>query len=171
MLRRSVRGVGYILCTTYKTKTVGERPGVSGPVSAFAQGDQAIYEAAQILCLGQRGLDLLVLEQGDRHVAEHGLAVGAAHLGGGGDWAPTLRVARETPNLWIDISGSGCDLDMMHRAVELVGVERMVFGTDLTMCTGWGKLRYLEQMGLSPSDLARVRAGNAQEIFPDGSFA
>lgn len=94
-----------------------------------------------------------------------------AHLGGGGDWAHTLRVVRETPNLWIDISGSGSDLDMMHRAVEVVGVERMMFGTDLTMCTGWGKLRYLEQMDLSRSDLARVRAENAQEIFPDGSFA
>ncbi len=94
-----------------------------------------------------------------------------AHLGGGGDWAHTLPVVLETPNLWIDISGSGSDLDMMHRAVEVVGVERMLFGTDLTMCTGWGKLRYLEQMGLSHVDLARVRAENAQEIFPDGSFA
>ena len=93
-----------------------------------------------------------------------------AHIGGGGDWAHTLRVAREVPNLWIDLSGSGVDTDMMEHLTTVIGPERMLFGTDLTMGTGWGKLRYLEAIGLGHADLERIKSGNARKIFPDGVF-
>ncbi len=92
-----------------------------------------------------------------------------AHIGGGGDWAHTLRAARDVPNLWIDISGSGVDVDMMEWALETIGAERMLFGTDLTMATGWGKLRYLESRVDGESrDL--IRSGNALKLFPTGAF-
>ncbi len=93
-----------------------------------------------------------------------------AHLGGGGDWMHTLRVAREVPNLWADLSGSGVDWDMMDRLVTWLGAGRLLFGTDLTMGTGWGKLRYLEAR-LSADELELVRAGNARRIFQRGTFS
>src|SRR3546814_783311 len=44
-------------------------------VAALAQGDETVDDASEVLRLGQRGLDLLVLHQGRRHVGEHRLAV------------------------------------------------------------------------------------------------
>ena len=117
---------------------------------------------------GQEASDTLELGRlADRHPDVHFIV---AHLGGGGDWAHTLRVARQVPNLWIDISGSGIDVDMIDRAVEVVGPERLLFGTDITMGTGWGKLRYLASLGLRSDELERIRSGNAITIFPEGTF-
>ncbi len=93
-----------------------------------------------------------------------------AHLGGGGDWAHSIRAVRENANIWIDLSGSGVDLDMLHAAVNELGAERLLWGSDLTMDTAWGKLRYLERMGLSTDELDLIASGNACGIFPDGCF-
>jgi hypothetical protein len=38
------------------------------------------------------------------------------------------------------------------------------------MGTGWGKLRYLESLGLEARDLDRIRCANARELFPAGVF-
>ncbi len=93
-----------------------------------------------------------------------------AHLGGGGDWAHTLRAVRACDNVWVDLSGSGVDTDMLHRALEDLGVTRLVFGSDLTMDTAWAKLRYIESLGLSAADLGRITHGNAQSLFAGGTF-
>jgi predicted TIM-barrel fold metal-dependent hydrolase len=93
-----------------------------------------------------------------------------AHLGGGGDWSHSLRVLREHGNVWIDLSGSGVDTDMMHQALETVGPARLLWGTDVTMGTGWGKVRYLESLELERPDLDLIRCGNARAIFPEGAF-
>ncbi|KPJ88121.1 MAG: hypothetical protein AMS18_13725 [Gemmatimonas sp. SG8_17] len=93
-----------------------------------------------------------------------------AHLGGGGDWAHSLRVVRETPNVWIDLSGSGIDVDMLDRAFDLLGASRLLWGSDITMDTAWGKLRYLEASGATPAELDLIRCGNARQVFPGGAF-
>ena len=94
-----------------------------------------------------------------------------AHLGGGGDWAHTIRVVEGLANLWTDLSGSGIDVDMIERALEVLGPERLLWGTDLTMATGWGKLRFLESLGLDPMAVDAIRHGNAFHIFPEGAFS
>lgn len=93
-----------------------------------------------------------------------------AHIGGGGDWSHSLQAVADVPNIWIDLSGSGVDVGMLEATIEAVGVKRMVWGADITLCTGWGKLRYLESLGLSKADLERIRSGNARELFPAGVF-
>ena len=92
-----------------------------------------------------------------------------AHIGGGGDWIYSLPAVRKIRNLFVDLSGSGVDGGMLEGCLEAVGVERLLWGCDLTMDTGWAKLRYLERI-LSPSDLERVRWGNAVRIFPPTAF-
>ncbi|HEX2218707.1 MAG TPA: amidohydrolase family protein [Gemmatimonadales bacterium] len=92
-----------------------------------------------------------------------------AHIGGGGDWLHTLPVVRAVPNVLVDLSGSGVDGGMLEACLEAVGVERLLWGCDLTIETGWAKLRYLEQI-LSPTDLDHVRRRNAVRIFPAGAF-
>jgi len=88
-----------------------------------------------------------------------------AHIGGGGDWAHSLRVLRDVPNVWVDLSGSGVDRGMLEMCLEQVGPRRLLWGTDLTMDTGLAKLRALTVMGLSVGELAAVRWRNANALF------
>jgi len=92
-----------------------------------------------------------------------------AHIGGGGDWEHSLAALRAIPNVYVDLSGSGVDGGMLEACLAAAGVERLLWGTDLTMDTGWAKLRYLERL-LPPSDLELVQWRNAARIFPRGAF-
>jgi hypothetical protein len=102
-----------------------------------------------------------------RHPGAHFIL---AHIGGGGDWLHSLRVLRGHPNVQVDLSGSGVDGGMLEACVDAVGAERLLWGADATLCTGWAKLRYLERL-LSQADLELVRWRNAARVFPPGSFA
>ena len=93
-----------------------------------------------------------------------------AHIGGGGDWLHTLRAVRGHPNVLLDLSGSGVDGGMLEAAHRAVGTERLLWGTDATLCTGWAKLRHLERL-LPRKDFELVTAGNATRIFPPGSLS
>jgi predicted TIM-barrel fold metal-dependent hydrolase len=92
-----------------------------------------------------------------------------AHIGGGGDWIHTLQVIRDVKNVHLDLSGSGVDGGMLEQCVESAGVERLLWGADITLCTGLAKLRHLEFL-LKPDELERVRWRNAAAIFPSQAF-
>ena len=92
-----------------------------------------------------------------------------AHIGGGGDWLHSLPALRHHPNIQVDLSGSGVDGGMLEACVDAVGVERLLWGCDLTIETGWAKLRYLEQL-LPAEELELVCWRNAARIFPPGAF-
>lgn len=92
-----------------------------------------------------------------------------AHIGGGGDWTHTLEVTAQLENVFIDLSGSGVDGGMLEACLAAVGPGRMLWGCDLTMDTGWAKLRYLERIVSAP-DFDRIRWRNAAAIFPAGAF-
>jgi predicted TIM-barrel fold metal-dependent hydrolase len=93
-----------------------------------------------------------------------------AHIGGGGDWAHSLAAIRRIENVLVDLSGSGVDGGMLEACVNSVGAERVVWGCDVTMDTGWAKLRYLEHL-LGQSELEAIRWRNAARIFPPTAFA
>jgi predicted TIM-barrel fold metal-dependent hydrolase len=69
-----------------------------------------------------------------------------------------------------DLSGSGVDRGMLDEALVVLGARRLLWGSDLTMCTGLAKLHALEVIGLSTADMAAIRWENAARIFPAGSF-
>lgn len=94
-----------------------------------------------------------------------------AHIGGGGDYRHTFAAVRELPNVYLDLSGSGIDRGMLDDAYAAVGARRLLWGADLTLCTGLAKLWALGVMGVAPPELADIRSGNARRIFPPGSFA
>ena len=53
-----------------------------------------------------------------------------------------------------------------------LGAQRLLWGSDITMCTGLAKLRALETTGLlSTDDLQDIRWRNAARIFKAGTFA
>ncbi len=92
-----------------------------------------------------------------------------AHIGGGGDWLHSLAVLPARANVCVDLSGSGVDGGLLEACIDAVGVDRLLWGTDITMETGWAKLRYLKHL-LSPEALERVTWKNAARIFPPHSF-
>ena len=92
-----------------------------------------------------------------------------AHIGGGGDWRHSLGVLRAVENVHVDLSGSGVDRTMLESCVNAVGINRLLWGCDITMCTGLAKLRHLESF-LTADALERIRWRNAAAIFPPGSF-
>ena len=98
------------------------------------------------------------------------VAILLAHIGGGGDWSHTLAAARDMPNVYLDLSGSGVDRGMLDQALAAVGSERMVWGADLTLDTGLAKLWALDVIGLPPDDRDDIRWRNAARIFPPGAF-
>jgi predicted TIM-barrel fold metal-dependent hydrolase len=93
-----------------------------------------------------------------------------AHIGGGGDYQHTFAAVRDVPNILLDLSGSGIDRGMLDDALVAVGAKRMLWGADLTLCTGLAKLQALSVIGLSDDDLADIRWRNAARIFPPGAF-
>lgn len=105
-------------------------------------------------------LDLIALAA--RHERAHFIL---AHIGGGGDWAHSLRALVDVANVWVDLSGSGVDRGMLELCVECVGAGRLLWGTDLTVDTGIAKLRALEGAGLAAEALEDVRWRNANRLF------
>lgn len=93
-----------------------------------------------------------------------------AHIGGGGDYMHTLPAIADVPNIYPDLSGSGVDRWMLDSAIAVLGADRLLWGSDLTMCTGLAKLRALDAIGLSADDIANIRWRNAARIFPPGSL-
>jgi predicted TIM-barrel fold metal-dependent hydrolase len=93
-----------------------------------------------------------------------------AHVGGGGDYLHTFHAVADVPNIYPDLSGSGVDRGMLDAAVAALGARRLLWGCDLTMCTGLAKLRALDTIGLEPSDIEDIRWRNAARIFPANSF-
>lgn len=112
---------------------------------------------------GQEASDALELcELAGRHP---GTSFILAHIGGGGDWQHTVRAVRNVPNVWVDLSGSGLDGGMLEAVLDAVPPSRILWGTDLTMDTGWAKLRYLESLELDRDALESIRWKNAARLF------
>ena len=88
-----------------------------------------------------------------------------AHIGGGGDYQHTFAAVRDMPNVYLDLSGSGVDRGMLDNAYAAVGARRLLWGADITLCTGLAKLWALEVIGLTPDEMADVRWRNAARIF------
>ena len=63
-----------------------------------------------------------------------------AHIGGGGDWEWAIRQLRQAPSVYLDTSGSVIDEGMVEMAARELGVDRLLFGTDMTMEGGVGKI-------------------------------
>jgi predicted TIM-barrel fold metal-dependent hydrolase len=93
-----------------------------------------------------------------------------AHIGGGGDYMHTFPAVVDCPNIYPDLSGSGVDRGMLDSALDALGPRRLLWGSDLTMCTGLAKLRALDVIGLGAEDIADIRWANAVSIFPSGAF-
>lgn len=62
------------------------------------------------------------------------------HIGGGGDWEHMVKTLRDAPTIYVDTSGSCTDEGMIDFAVRHLGVDRLLFATDINFETGVGKI-------------------------------
>ncbi len=85
-----------------------------------------------------------------------------AHIGGGGDWEWAIKQLRHAPSVYLDTSGSVIDEGMVEMAVRELGAERLLFGTDMTMEGGVGKITGAD---LTDNQKERIFWKNMQEIL------
>ena len=85
-----------------------------------------------------------------------------AHVGGGGDWEWTIKALRHAPSVFLDTSGSVIDEGMIEMAVATLGPKRVLFGCDMSMTAGVGKMR---GANLAPEDKRLIMGLNMQQVL------
>jgi len=85
-----------------------------------------------------------------------------AHLCGGGDWEWTIKALRQAPSVYLDTSGSVIDEGTLEMAAKELSASRLLFGGDLSMTAGVGKIRAAR---LSARDKQKIWGGNMQQIL------
>lgn len=84
------------------------------------------------------------------------------HIGGGGDWEWALKHLREAPSVYLDTSGSVVDEGLVDRCVEQIGVDRLLFATDMTIEGGVGKVLDAD---LTETERRKILGENFQGIL------
>ncbi len=85
-----------------------------------------------------------------------------AHVGGGGDWEWTIKALRHAKNVYLDTSGSVTDEGIVDLAARVLGVDRLLFGCDMSMTAGVGKIR---ASGLSAAEKQKILGLNVQRLL------
>ncbi len=84
------------------------------------------------------------------------------HIGGGGNWEYMCRVLKDAPTIFLDTSGSVSDEGMIDMAVKYLGVDRLLFATDMNYETGIGKIMWAE---LNESERKKVFFENMNNLL------
>lgn len=63
-----------------------------------------------------------------------------AHIGGGFDWEYACKLLKASPNVWVDTSGSNNEEYMIDFALETLGEDRLLFGSDGCYYQSIGKI-------------------------------
>lgn len=66
------------------------------------------------------------------------------HIGGGGDWEYACHVLQDAPSIYVDTSGSVTDEALIDTAVETIGVDRLLFGSDVNYEISVGKIMHAD---------------------------
>lgn len=85
-----------------------------------------------------------------------------AHVCGGGDWEWTIKALRHAPGVFLDTSGSVTDEGVVERAAQVLGVDRLVFGCDMSMTASVGRIR---GANLSAADKEKILGGNMAKLL------
>lgn len=63
-----------------------------------------------------------------------------AHIGGGIDWENSCKILKDSPNVYVDVSGSNNASDMINFAMKYLGEDRLLFGCDNSFYQGVGHM-------------------------------
>ena len=84
------------------------------------------------------------------------------HVCGGGDWEWTIKALRNAPGVYLDTSGSVIDEGVIEMATQVLGVDRLLFGCDMSMTAGVGKIRSAR---LSARDKRKILGENMDRML------
>lgn len=92
-----------------------------------------------------------------------------AHMGGHpwahGNWHRAVWVAEQHPNLILDTASSQIDNGMLEHAVERLGPERIVFGTDMPLLDPYTQLAKVTGAKLTDQAKALILGGNMARLL------
>ena len=63
-----------------------------------------------------------------------------AHIGGGIDWEYACKALKYSPNVYVDVSGSNNEDNMIDFALKYLGEDRLLFGCDNSFYPGVGHM-------------------------------
>jgi predicted TIM-barrel fold metal-dependent hydrolase len=63
-----------------------------------------------------------------------------AHIGAGGDWQYECKVLQDYPNVYVDVSGSNNEENMIDYAIRYLGEDRLLFASDNSYYQSIGKI-------------------------------
>lgn len=63
-----------------------------------------------------------------------------AHLAGGIDWEDACKALKDSPNVFVDVSGSNNDAGIVDFAMKYIGEDRLLFGCDNSFYQGVGHM-------------------------------
>ena len=85
-----------------------------------------------------------------------------AHLAGGEDWEDACKALKHSPNVYVDISGSNNDANIIDFALEYLGEDRILFGCDNSFYQGVG---HVLAANLTESQREKIYFGNYNRIL------
>jgi len=88
-----------------------------------------------------------------------------AHIGGGGDWEYECKMFKKYPNIYVGTSGSNNEENMVDFAVNCLGEDRVLYGSDSCYYQGVGKIL---SSNLSEAQKKKVFFENYNNILRKG---
>jgi len=68
--------------------------------------------------------------------------------------------------VYLELCSSWTDPEKVRAAIDAVGPERVLFGTDANLFAVSHMVGAMEDAGLSDAELRMVMGGNARQLFP-----
>jgi len=77
----------------------------------------------------------------------------------------SIRLAKDVPNTYLDLTGSTCPYGLLEWMVAEIGADRVLFGTDLPFLDPRQQLGRVALSRLSEVDKAKILGLNAAQLF------
>jgi len=96
--------------------------------------------------------------------ANPGMKIIMGHMGGD-TWCEGIQVAKECPNLYLEPCTTWADADKIRIAVDEIGAERLLFGSDYSLFDPAHSLGMIEDADLSAEERELILHVNAERLF------
>ena len=89
------------------------------------------------------------------------------HMGGGAEneWRAGIEGGLRCPNTYLEVCGSVLQHDRIREAVDAVGSDRIVFGSDMTLLSPAFALGQILDSDIAEEDRRRILHDNAAKLF------
>ncbi|MGI6208729.1 MAG: amidohydrolase family protein, partial [Anaerolineae bacterium] len=84
---------------------------------------------------------------------------------GGGMWRTVVPILAQCPNAYMDLCSSIIDRGKARAVAEMVGVERIVFGSDMNLISPFWTIGMFEEGGFTEDELRLMYWENAKKVI------